>query len=516
MTFEAHDIGYLESIGKTQQESESELELLRTGVPSINLHKRCTAGDGITALTREQELKYVEIYDKAMLEGRCMKFVAASGAASRMFNAPIRCLQKGWTTRDLLDGMSRQGDCDAEDCLQLMTNLSKFAFFSDLKYLMSSKKLDLEYLLKGGEYGSILENLLEEDGLGYGTMPKALIPFHLYTEGARTALEEHLIESAGYLVDHDKVARIHFTLSPDHEDKVREHVKKVLSSLESTGIHFDVEFSVQAHSTNTVVLDQDNDPLRDDAGQVLLRPSGHGALLENLNSLQGDIVFIRTIDNVLPDEFKDLVCFYNKILGGYLLALQEELFRFLRILSTGDFDEAKLMKIVEFAELKMNVRLPEGFSQMCLGKKAGNLFKRMNAPLRVCGMVRNSSYPGGRPFWIADKTGVESLQIVESAQIDKHDQEQKRIWNSCEFFNPADIVCGVRDYEGKCFDMTEFIDPELSFVSEKTYKGRRCMVLERPGLWNGCMAYWNTVFLEIPALTLHPVKTILDLLNKQN
>lgn len=514
MILSKQDIDRLRSIEKPPETVERESTLLRSGVPPIKLGRRCRSGDGIVALSGKDGPAYAEIFDRAAAEGRAVKFVAASGAASRMFESPLKCLRRGWATQDLLRDRARNGDGDAEACLKLLRNLKKFAFFPALEAHMESKGLHPEILLQEGEYKDILENLLTDRGLGYSGLPKGLIPFHSYPDGAMTAFEEHLVESAGYLKDRDNRVRVHFTVAPDHVQRVRGHLKSAVSRLSSTGALFDVTCSVQARSTDTVVLGRDGRLLRDDDGQLILRPSGHGALLQNLNSIAGDIVFIRTVDNVLPDPLKEEVCFHKKVLGGYLAALQGELFARLRFLSSGDLKEEELIEIKRFAETKLNLSEPPGYDRMTPREKAAALLRRLNAPIRVCGMVRNTGYPGGRPFWVRDEEGWESPQIVEPSQVDIGNEEQGSVWESCEFFNPADIVCGLRDYSGRPFDLSEFSDPALAFISEKTYRGRPCRVLERAGLWNGSMAKWNTVFVEVPALTLRPVKTILDLLEE--
>lgn len=514
MILEKKDIDQLKSIGKPPDTAEWEMMLLAGGVAPIELERCCSYYDGITVLSPDQEAAIAGSFEQAVLSRHAVKFVAASGAASRMFKSPFKCLQQGWVTKDLLVEKSRQGNEDSVACFKMFQNLSAFAFFPALKTLMASKGLDLESLVDNGKYQDILENLLTDRGLGYSTLPKGLIPFHAYPDGARTAIEEHLFESTGYLKDQNNSVRIHFTVSPDNLDKVREHLRAAPGRLQLSNTDFDITVSVQSQSTDSLVLEQEHQPLRDTEGRLILYPSGHGALLENLDSLKGDIVFIRTIDNILPYSHQETVCFHKRVLGGYLVSLQDELFSSLRVLSSGNLDEPEFQQIKQFSETRMNLRSPAGFDQRSLEERVQTLFHRLNAPLRICGMVRDPGYPGGRPFWIRDEGGWESLQIVESAQVDMGNNEQNDIWNSCEFFNPADIVCGVRDFRGQPFELAKFSNPGLGFISDKTYNGRPCRVLERPGLWNGSMACWNTVFIEVPSITLRPVKTVLDLLDK--
>jgi hypothetical protein len=516
LIFSKRDVKQLESVGKTLEAAEGEIRTYSAGIPAVKLQRPCSLNDGIIALSSAQQLEFAGHFEEAMASGRAMKFVAASGAASRMFSAPVICLEKGWTTQRRLAEQAFQGDADAKDCLELFRNLAKFAFYPELKALMISKELNLEELVESGNYKAVLETLLQSQGLAYTYLPKGLIPFHSYPNGIRTAFEEHLVESIGYLKDRDRVARAHFTVSPEHLNRVEEHLRQASIRFGSLDVRYKVTLSTQERSTDSIVVDDDNHPLRDKDGRLIFRPSGHGALLQNLNSCDGDLVFVRTIDNVLPDRLKGIVQFHKRVLGGYLVALQEELFGRLRFLASGRVDESSISKIERFARSSMNLVLPNEFSMMAAKEKSRLLFRILNSPLRVCGMVRNPFYSGGRPFWVRDMDGTERPQIVESAQVDEEDAEQNLIWNSCEFFNPADLVCGVRDYEGHPFDLTKFGDPALGFITQKTHEGRPCKVLEWPGLWNGAMAYWNTVFVEVPARTLHPVKSLLDLLSEQN
>jgi hypothetical protein len=516
LVFSERDVKQIESIGKTLEAAEGEIRTYAAGIPAVKLQRPCSLDDGIIALSPAQQLEFAGCFEEAMASGRAMKFVAASGAASRMFSAPLICLERGWTAQKRLIEKAYEGNGAAKDCLELFRNLPKFAFFPKLKALMISKQLNLEELVEGGSYKAVLETLLQTRGLGYAYLPKGFIPFHSYPDGTRTAFEEHLVESAGYLKNRDGVAKVHFTVSPEHLSKAEAHLRQASTRLGSLDAHYEVTLSTQERWTDSIAASDDNQPLRDKDGGLIFRPSGHGALLQNLNLCQGDLVFVRTIDNVLPDRLKGIVQFHQRVLGGYLVALQEELFGRLKFLASHGIDESSIDEIEKFARSRMNLLLPNGFSRMAAQEKSQLLFRLLNVPLRVCGMVRNSLYPGGRPFWIRDEDGIEHPQIVEAAQVDGKDADQNLIWKSCEFFNPADIVCGVRDYEGHPFDLTRFSNPALGFITQKNHEGRLCRVLERPGLWNGAMAYWSTVFVEVPALTLHPIKSILDLLSEQN
>ncbi len=513
LIFGEKDVHQLKSAGKTPEEAEGDMAAYEAGVPPIRLQRPCRLNDGIIAHSVEQQLQMAKRYQTAMASGRAMKFVAASGAASRMFAAALACLEKGWVTQQCLVAQAIRGDPNAQGCLNLLRNLPKLAFWSEISTLIQSKGLRLEELIEGGDYEAVLENILQPDGLGYSDFPKGLIPFHSYPNGTRTAFEEHLAESPAFLKDSWGIVRIHFTVSPKHADRVEEHLRQAKSRLNPHDTRYEITLSVQKQSTDSIVVDENNRLLRDKNGELVLRPSGHGALLGNLNSCKGDIVFIRTIDNVLPDHLKETVQCHKRILGGYLIELQEELFRCIRFLVSGNSGELSLEHIHRFAEARLNLILPKELSRMSIPLRSQALFRILNAPLRVCGIVRNSDYPGGRPFWVRGADGIVRPQIVEPAQVNMEDSEQNAVWRSCEFFNPADLVCGVRDYLGRPFDLERFSNPGEGFIARKIHESRRCKVLERPGLWNGAMAHWNTVFVEVPAITLRPIKSILDLLD---
>lgn len=514
MTLSELDIRQLESIGKPTKAAEQELLVYAAGIPAVHLERACALDDGILALNDAQQRKFSERFEEARINGRAMKFVAASGAASRMFSAQRACLDQGWVTREGLSEKSAQDDPNARECLELVQNLPRFPFFDELKAMLYSRGFDIEDLIAAGDFRAVLEGVLSPEGLGYADRPKGLIPFYRYPDGPRTAFEEHLVESAGYLRDRKGVANLHFTVAPRHLLSVADHLRNAAARFGSKDTRYEFSLSVQPGSTDSIVVDLDNKPLRDTRGMLVFRPSGHGALLENLNSLKGDILFIRTIDNVLPDRLREMASDQRGVLGGILAALQEELSHLLRSFSPDEMDEATVRRMEVFAETRMNLRLHPEFFQKSVREKARVLYRRLNAPLRVCGMVRNPGYPGGRPFWTVDREGIESLQIIEPAQVDSGDARQRQVWESCEFFNPADLVCGVRDYLGRPFNLAEYRDPGFGFIARRTCEGVECRILEQPGLWNGSMAHWNTVFVEVPAFMVRPVKTVLDLLEK--
>jgi hypothetical protein len=502
----AKDQDRIATEGLTVREVDRQLALFRRGISPIHLNRPCRAGDGIVVLGATEEEDQLKVYEEAIRTKRFIKFVPASGAASRMFKDWYRYLSEG--------GFSEKTHEDA-----FISDLKRHCFFPDLQAVVAAKRLDLKELIKKRDNATILKYILMEEGLNYGRLPKALLKFHAYPEGCRTALEEHLVEAAFYARDTRNCSRLHFTVSSEHQKAVREYLQHVTGNYESR-LHtvFEIGLSMQSTGTNTLAVDPENRPFRDERGDLVFRPGGHGSLLTNLNALEADIVFLKNIDNCVPDLLKPETIRWKKILAGYLITLQEGIFGRLRLLSVRKAGEADLTEIARFCREKLHLVMPPGFLKRSLIERRSFLFEKLNRPIRVCGMVKNEGEPGGGPFWVdhSDAAGVMSLQIVEEAQIDRNDSGQRTLWESSVYFNPVDLVCGVRDYRGQKFDLTRFIDPERSTISRKSEEGRELLALERPGLWNGSMAFWNTLFVEVPLVTFNPVKTIADLLRPQH
>jgi hypothetical protein len=353
--------------------------------------------------------------------------------------------------------------------------------------------------------------------LNYGNLPKALLKFHAYSDGSRSAVEEHLVEAALYTKDAGGMCRLHFTLSGEHHDEVADYLSVIKRHYEKYyDVTFDIVLSTQQSSTNTIAVDLDNRPFRDQKGELVFRPGGHGALLDNLNGTGGDIIYLKNIDNIVPDRLKPVTIFYKKVLGGYLIYLQNEIFRCLRYLEKAELDEKTLQELKLFCEKRLNLVIPQWFEYLPLAEKCSLVFKILNRPIRVCGMVRNQGEPGGGPFWVNEKDGTQSLQIIEESQIDSESAEQRAIWSRGTHFNPVDLVCGVCNYRSYKFDLHDFVNRDAYFISQKSEKGRDLKALELPGLWNGSMAFWITIFVEVPIETFNPVKTIHDLIRPQH
>jgi hypothetical protein len=459
--------------------------------------------------------KYTAAYERASLSGRAMKFVPASGAASRMFKLLLGFNRGSGEIRESgVIARAAQGDADCKDFLRFIKRIKDFAFYEDLEAVMARDGLDAEERIAAGEFKVILDYLLTSRGLDLANLPKGLIPFHRYGDRrSRTPFEEHLVEAAEYVRDRGGRARVHFTVSPEHEADVRDHLERVKQSYERPGTILDMEFSIQHPSTNTVAVDMENRPFRDDPGRMVFRPGGHGALIENLIRLDGDIVFIKNIDNVVPDSRKGDTYLYKKVLGGLLVRLQEKLFFYLEKLPGRDGGDSLQEEAAAFARKHFGVPVADGLPPR---ERTDLLARVLNRPLRVCGVVKNQGEPGGGPFWVRREDGTLSRQIVESSQVDMRSPAQRKIWNSSTHFNPVDLVCGLRDHEGKPFVLKDFVDPDTGFISTKSMGGRDLKALELPGLWNGAMAGWNTIFVEVPLSTFSPVKTLLDLLREEH
>jgi len=496
----ASDIEHIRARGTTEEKVLRQIDLCRLGAVTVTLDRPATVGDGIIRVSDEDRERLVTLHDEAARAGRVLKFVPASGAATRMF--------KEW-----YGVFNRGGFTGGEELETFLTRLPRYAFYGDLGEALSAAGHDLGSLAARSRGLEILDFILNEKGLHYAWKPKALLKFHQYEKEARTALEEHLVEAALYAKDGSGLCRIHFTVSEEHLEPVKELLGRVTVLYEKRfGARFEVGLSIQSESTDTIAVDLENRPFRDRDGRLLFRPGGHGALLYNLDGIDGDIVFIKNIDNIVPDRLKSTTVLHKKILGGYLVGLQRELFRHLQALSGREAGESAIGAAARFAADRLNCAMPPDMEGLPLEERRRILVGLLNRPLRVCGMVKNEGEPGGGPFWAVGKNGARSLQIVEEVQVDKNRADQAAIWASSTHFNPVDLVCGIRDFRGQKFDLERFVDGEQVFISTKSHEGCDIKALELPGLWNGSMAFWHTVFVEVPIETFNPVKTIEDLL----
>lgn len=509
--FESGDIIQIEVRGSRTAVVNQQLENFKHGFPLLQLIEAANVYHGIIKLSENEITHYISVFDKKISEGLdVVKFVPASGAATRMFKSLYTALD------EFKSGKTVEEVKSVNEIAHFFEKLDEFAFFNDLKALATSESKIIEQIPES----RILEWLLLEQGLNYGNLPKALLKFHHYENGSRTSLEEHFVEAALYSLNNRNVAKLHFTVSVEHQKAVEKLVNQIIPQYENLfGITYDVSFSNQKPSTDTVAVTIDNELFRDRDGHLLFRPAGHGALIENLNDLDSDLIFIKNIDNVVPDRLKAITVEYKKALAGILITLQKQLFDYQKIINThkaSELESGFYAELANFVENVLNVSpLPN-----LLGSSKDELFNylssKINRPLRVCGMVRNTGEPGGGPFFAMNSDGSVSLQIAESSQIDFSIPEQAQIARQATHFNPVDLVCGVKNYERKKYNLTEFIDPETGLITQKSYDGKELKAQELPGLWNGSMSDWNTLFVEVPIETFSPVKTVNDLLRKEH
>lgn len=504
----------MEELGITGAEANRQLAIFRKGPQRLELARPCTPGDGIVVLEKGDHERLTAFWETAALQGRLSTFVPASGAATRMFAFLQRIRKKmGRVTIELIQNNGQVTESDRHDFQRFVGSLEEFALFEPLAKVMAKQGVFLPERVRSGDYTEILNYLLGSQGLNYGSLPKALIPFHRYSDHVRTALEEHLVEASYTVRDEGKRCRIHFTVAPESEEAVIRHAQEAAQRFsERFGVQYELTFSTRSPATNTLAVDPENRPFRQSDGRLLFRPGGHGALLENLDILQGDLVLIKNIDNVVTDHHRGPVIFYQKVLAGLLLELQHAVFHYLRLLSSNNVAELDLEEMLDFTINTLSAAPDKGFWQSTDEQKASQLFRLLNRPLRVCGMVENRGEPRGGPFWVREPSGRLGRQIIEGSQVDKTSPEQVSISESSTHFNPVNLVCGLRGFRGRPFNLSQFVDPQAVFISRKTKSGRELKTLELPGLWNGGMAYWNTVFVEVPEETFNPAKTINDLL----
>ncbi len=504
-----NDIKQLENKGINTKQAENQVNNFANGFDFMNIQRPALAGDGLVRMAEQELEKKIRKYNYDYRNKKIVKFVPASGAASRMFK----------TLFEFLDAENKEEllkDESFNSVASFIKNLPKFAFYNDLKNHALLKHVNFDDL-KITDYQDIIRGLLSEEGLNYGKLPKGLLKFHKYPTGAKTPIQEHLVEAALYAASGNE-AYLHFTVSPEHMSAFKEHVEEVKGVLEAQfELSFYVEYSIQKPSTDTLAVDLENQPFRNSDGSILFRPGGHGALIKNLNEINADVIFVKNIDNVVPDQLKQQTINYKKALAGLLFDCQGIIFNYMDKLENGSkITDHYISEIEDFIEQKLCVEPPSSYSAYSFEEKISYLKNKLNRPLRVCGMVKNEGEPGGGPFWAVNPDGSSSLQIVEGSQIDMNNPEKVAILKNSSHFNPVDLVCAVKDYKGDKFDLTKFVDPATGFISKKSKDGKDLKALELPGLWNGAMSDWNTLFVEVDLITFNPVKTVNDLLRPEH
>ena len=493
------DLKQIAQRGISKEQLETQLKEFETGFPFLKLEAAASVGNGIVAPNENERKEYVDAWEAYKAEGhRVVKFVPASGAASRMF-------------KNMFAFVDANYDVPTTDFeKKYFDEIEKFAFYDALNDVcVKNEGMGIKALMAEGKYKAVAANMLKPEGLNYGQLPKGMLLFHKYAEGARTPMEEHLVEGALYAASNGE-AHVHFTVSHDHLAYFKAKVaEKADMFAKKYGIKYDITFSEQKPSTDTVAAKPDNTPFRESDGSLLFRPGGHGALIENLNEIKADVIFIKNIDNVVPDRLKPETVEWKQVIAGVLVSLQKKAFEYLQKLDAG-VNDAELQEIAAFVE-----------KNLCTKPKsckvdAEYLRNKLNRPMRVCGVVKNVGEPGGGPFLTYNQDGTVSLQILESSQIDTNNADYMKMFTQGTHFNPVDLVCAVKDYKGQSFNLPDFVDKTTGFISSKSKGGKELKALELPGLWNGAMSNWSTIFVEVPLGTFNPVKTVNDLLREQH
>lgn len=499
------DLKQIAAKGMTAEQIETQLKQFKTGFPFLKLEAAASISQGIISPNTDERSDFEKKWNDYKSEGhKIVKFVPASGAASRMF-------------KDMFTFLTSDYDTPTTDFEKhYFNNIEKFAFYDALDDIcLKNEKKGIKELISENNYKAVVSNMLESKGLNYGQLPKGMLIFHKYEDGARTPMEEHLVEGALYAASNGE-ANVHFTVSNEHmeffEKKVSQQSDKYAKKY---NINYNITFSEQKSSTDTIAANADNTPFRTTDGRLLFRPGGHGALIENLNDIDADVIFIKNIDNVVPDRLKADTIEYKQVIAGILVSLQKKAFEHLNTLDSGKYNHEKLEEIIRFVQQELCCRKSD-IKHLEDTELVIYLKEKLNRPMRVCGVVKNVGEPGGGPFLTYNQDGTVSLQILESSQIDKNNQEYMKMFTTGTHFNPVDLVCAVKDYKGKSFNLPDFVDKATGFISSKSKDGKELKALELPGLWNGAMSDWNTIFVEVPLSTFNPVKTVNDLLREQH
>ena len=499
------DIQQLQAKGITEAQIEKQIQQFQTGFPFLKIEAPASIGRGIIAPTEGEIARYVKAWEDYKASGKkIVKFVPASGAASRMF-------------KDIFSFVDADYDVPTTDFeKKYFADLEKFAFYDELDAACQKNEgKGIKALLAEGNYKAVAANMLKAEGLNYGQLPKGMLLFHKYAEGPRTPMEEHLVEGALYAASKGE-ANVHFTVSHEHLPFFKQKVAdKMQQYADKYGVKYNISFSEQKPSTDTVAVNPDNTLFRNADGSLLFRPGGHGALIENLNEIDADVIFIKNIDNVVPDRLKPETVQWKQVIAGVLVTLQQKAFEYLGVLESGKYDHAKLEEIIRFVQQDLCCRKAD-IKELEDAELVIYLKQKLNRPMRVCGVVKNVGEPGGGPFLTYNQDGTVSLQILESSQIDKSNAEYMRMFTEGTHFNPVDLVCAVKDASGKSYNLPDYVDPTTGFISSKSKNGKELRALELPGLWNGAMSDWSTVFVEVPLGTFNPVKTVNDLLRDQH
>ncbi len=502
--FTEDDLIYIQNRGNSIDKIQQQLDFFIQGIPKINLVRSAKVGDGIWQFSEEETNHFVAYFDKHKANYSIEKFVPASGAATRMFKFLNEFLNEFDVENDTINSYINKRN--AKDVSIFIFGFKNFPFYKELKEKTIQLHPNYYSLTNDTKQYLLIKTLLSKEGLDFANKPKGILPFHVIERKVITPIEENIFE-ADFFKKENKKSKIHFTITEEFQSDFEKITNQFLD--------YEISFSYQNQATDTLAVNEDNEPFRIEDNKLFFRPGGHGALIDNLNALESDIIFIKNIDNVSQNHRK-IIETYKKLLGGVLLWMQYKIFNYLKLLSSGNVTKEQIFEIKDFVEYKMAFPLLEEFDFFQIDHKIDYLIKVLNRPIRVCGMVKNEGEPGGGPFWVQDENEQQTLQIVESSQIDFQNELQKNIAKEATHFNPVDIVCGVKNFKGEKFDLSKFVDPKTAFITEKTFNGKLIKAFELPGLWNGAMAKWTTIFVEVPLETFNPVKTVNDLLKSSH
>jgi hypothetical protein len=502
--FTQKDLQQIRSRGITIDEINQQIRHFKQGFPPSDITMSATPGKGIMLLSEGEQQHFKDVFLDNAPDFRIIRFIPASGAASRMFKKLYYALEN---LEDLEIEKQMKWISREKEIKRFFKRLDAYPFYDDLSQP------------EAVEPDRILRQLLDSEGLNYGNKPKGLLKFHKYSEtDRRTAFEEHVREAVKYCGDRNRQVRMHLTVSPDHLDGFQTEAARIVPEIEKeTGMTIDISFSFQKPETDTIAVDLRNEPFRTPDGKLLFRPGGHGALIRNLDALDADIVFISNIDNVAPDRLKNFRVEQKQVLGGVLLEIRSKIFYYLKQLTGEEKQEkTRLDSMVSYLHERLGIAIPAMLESWDVNDLKEWLISTMNRPIRVCGMVRNEGEPGGGPFYVRSESGEVTLQIVESSQIDLENPEKVHLLQESTHFNPVDLVCSIKDFRGEKFNLNNYVDHNTGFISEKSEGGRTLKALELPGLWNGSMAGWLTLFVDVPLETFSPVKTVFDLIRKEH
>jgi hypothetical protein len=501
MQLKEKDLKQLNDKGISKEELQSQIDRFTEGVKPVEVLKPAGIDDGIIRMSEEDIEEFIKFYDDNT-DLEVLKFIPASGAATRMFKALHQFLNNIEVDESIIKSKLEEDNFRILE--PLFHRIDDLAFYEEALKIATTHYDNFDSLTKIEQALVILQHAISEDGLNLGNLPKGLIPFHEYKDKTLTPFEEHLEESEAYAEKKNKV-KLHFTISDGLDEEFQKVLNQYLKKQVDNKVEYNVEYSYQKPSTDTIAVNKDNTPYRDEDGQLFFRPGGHGALIYNLNQLDADVVFIKNIDNISKkDHDKSETTRCKKALAGLLLKLKEKLNFYLKALETNTTDDKTISELKIFMKEKLNIANPSEHKE--------EMFDQLNKPLRICGMVLNDGEPGGGPFWIKDKENRVSLQIVETSQMNLKNENQKQILENATHFNPVDIICSTKDHMDNKFDLLKYVNKDRAFIAKKSVNGHPIKALERPGLWNGAMEYWHTIFVEVPSSTFNPVKTVVDLL----